>query len=42
MNDQVVSGDFQDAGEVVRDAMRLHQIYSTKILEELLVEIAKG
>lgn len=39
---QVKSGDFQNASEVVRDALRLHQVYRHKIIEELKAEIAKG
>ena len=40
--DQVASGDFQNASEVVRDALRLHEIYRHKIIEELRTEIEKG
>tara|TARA_R110001583_G_scaffold416_1_gene3929 strand:+ start:419 stop:652 length:234 start_codon:yes stop_codon:yes gene_type:complete len=39
---QVKGGDFQNASEVVRDALRLHQIYRHRIIEELRAEIAKG
>ena len=39
---QVKSDDFQNASEVVRDALRLHQVYRDKIIEELKAEIAKG
>ena len=39
---QIESGDFQNASEVIRDALRLHQIYRYKIIEELRVEIEKG
>ena len=39
---QVQSGDYQNASEVVRDALRLHQIYRTRIIDELRAEIAKG
>lgn len=42
IQDQVASGDFQNASEVVRDAMRLHQIYRTRLLEELRAEIDRG
>ena len=42
ITDQVQSGDFQNASEVVRDALRLHQIYRSRIIEELRQEIAKG
>jgi antitoxin ParD1/3/4 len=36
------SGDFNNASEVVRDALRLHQVYRHKVIEELRAEIAKG
>lgn len=39
---QLSSGDFQNASEVVRDALRLHELFRNRILEELRVEIAKG
>ncbi|MDN5940063.1 MAG: type II toxin-antitoxin system ParD family antitoxin [Salinisphaera sp.] len=39
---QVTSGDFQNASEVVRDALRLHQVYRQRIIEDLRAEIAKG
>jgi antitoxin ParD1/3/4 len=39
---QVKSGDFQNASEVVRDALRLHRIFRDKILEDLRAEVAKG
>ena len=42
ISEQVASGDFQNASEVVRDAMRLHQIYRTRVLEELRAEITQG
>jgi antitoxin ParD1/3/4 len=42
IQDQVASGDFQNASEVVRDAMRLHQIYRTRLLQELRAEIDRG
>ncbi len=38
----VESGDYQNASEAVRDAIRLHQIYREKIIEELRFEISKG
>ena len=40
--DQVRSGDFQNASEVVRDALRLHEVYRHRIINELRTEIAKG
>lgn len=39
---QLESGDYQNASEVVRDALRLHEIYRTKVIEDLRAEIAKG
>ena len=39
---QVKSGDFQNASEVVRDALRLHEVYRHKIIENLRLEIQKG
>ncbi len=42
IQDQVASGDFQNASEVVRDALRLHQVYRHRIIEELKQEIAQG
>ncbi len=39
---QLKSGDYQNASEVVRDALRLHEIYRHRVIEELRAEIAKG
>ncbi len=39
---QLDSGDFQNASEVVRDALRLHEVYRHRVIEELRAEIAKG
>ena len=39
---QLLGGDFQNASEVVRDAIRLHELYRNRVLEELRGEIAKG
>ncbi len=39
---QVKEGDYQNASEVVRDALRLHEVYRHRIIEELRAEIAKG
>ena len=39
---QLESGDFQNASEVVRDALRLHEVYRHRVIEELRSEIAKG
>jgi len=39
---QLASGDYQNASEVVRDALRLHELYRNKVLEELRAEISKG
>lgn len=37
ISDQLASGDFKNASEVVRDALRLHKVYRQKIIEELRV-----
>jgi antitoxin ParD1/3/4 len=39
---QLESGDFQNASEVVRDALRLHEFYRNRVLRELSAEIDKG
>ncbi|MCK0153799.1 type II toxin-antitoxin system ParD family antitoxin [Alcanivorax sp. S6407] len=39
---QVQGGDYQNASEVVRDALRLHQLYRQRVLEELRAEITLG
>ncbi len=39
---QLGSGDYQNASELVRDALRLHELYRHKVIEELRVEIEKG
>jgi antitoxin ParD1/3/4 len=40
--DQLLSGDFQNASEVVRDALRLHELFRNRVLNELQQEIQKG
>ena len=42
ISSQVKSGDFQNASEVVRDALRLHESYKHRFIEELRAEIDKG
>jgi len=42
ISSQVESGDFQNASEVVRDALRLHRLYRNRIIQELKAEIEKG
>lgn len=39
---EIASGDFQNASELVRDALRLHQVYRQKVIEDLRLEIQKG
>ncbi|WP_312345654.1 type II toxin-antitoxin system ParD family antitoxin [Chryseobacterium binzhouense] len=39
---QIESGDFQNASEVVRDALRLHEVYRHKVIQDLKLEIEKG
>lgn len=40
--EEVKSGDFQNASELVRDAIRLHQVYRHKVIADLRKEIEKG
>ena len=40
--EQVDGGDFQNASEVVRDALRLQELFRNRVIEELRREIAKG
>ncbi|WP_363315575.1 type II toxin-antitoxin system RelE/ParE family toxin [uncultured Chryseobacterium sp.] len=42
ISEQVESGDFQNASEVVRDALRLHEFYRHCIIQDLKTEIEKG
>lgn len=42
ITEQIRTGDYQNASELVRDALRLHQIYRHRIIEDLRNEIAKG
>jgi len=42
ISEQIESGDFQNASEVVRDALRLHEYYRFRIIEDLKSEIEKG
>jgi len=39
---QIHGGDFQNASEVIRDALRLHEIYRHRVIEGLRAEIEKG
>ena len=39
---QISEGDFQNASEVVRDALRLHQYYRQHVIRDLRTEIEKG
>ena len=38
---QLISGNFQNASEVVKDALRMHELYRNCIMEQLRSEIAK-
>jgi len=38
----IESGDYQNASEAVRDAIRLHQRYRDRILDDLRADIEKG
>lgn len=40
--EQLASGDFQNASELVRDALRIHQLMRNRIIAELREEVAKG
>lgn len=42
ISSQVKQGDYQNASEVVRDALRLHEVYRHRVIEELRAEISKG
>ena len=42
ISNQLESGDFQNASELVRDALRLHEIYRHRIIMDLRAEIEKG
>ncbi|MBE9490245.1 MAG: type II toxin-antitoxin system ParD family antitoxin [Bacteroidetes bacterium] len=39
---QLKSGDFQNASELVRDALRLHEVYRHRVINDLKAEIEKG
>ena len=39
---QVKGGGYQNASELVRDALRLHEVYRHRVIEQLRAEIAKG
>jgi antitoxin ParD1/3/4 len=39
---QIAGGDYQNASELVRDALRMHQVYREKVLTDLRREIDKG
>ncbi len=40
--DQVASGEYQNNSEVIRDALRLHQVYRQRVIDDLRIEIQKG
>jgi antitoxin ParD1/3/4 len=40
--EQLETGDFQYASELVRDALRLHEVYRHRIIADLRAEIDKG
>jgi antitoxin ParD1/3/4 len=42
ISEQLSSGDHQNASEVVRDALRLHEFYRNRMLEELRKDLQKG
>lgn len=39
---QIEGGDYQNASELVREAMRMHQIYRERVIADLRAEIEKG
>lgn len=42
ISEQIASGDYQNASELVRDALRLHELYRDKVIQDLKSEIQKG
>jgi len=42
ISNQIESGDFQNASELVRDALRLHEVYRCRVIMDLKAEIEKG
>jgi antitoxin ParD1/3/4 len=39
---QVEGGDYRNASEVVREALRLHEVYRQRVIADLRAEIDKG
>jgi len=39
---QIEGGDYQNASELVREALRMHQIYRERVIADLRSEIEKG
>lgn len=42
ISDQISSGDYQNASELVREALRMHQLYRHQVLKDLQVAVQKG
>ncbi len=42
ISEQIQTGDYQNASELVRDALRLHQLYRMKVVDDLHAAIAHG
>ncbi|MFD1615675.1 type II toxin-antitoxin system ParD family antitoxin [Gelatiniphilus marinus] len=42
IENQIESGDFQNASKLVRDALRLHETYRHRVIVDLKAEIEKG
>jgi antitoxin ParD1/3/4 len=42
ISNQIESGDFLNASEFVRDALRLHETYRHRVIMDLKAEIEKG
>ncbi|PCJ66907.1 MAG: type II toxin-antitoxin system ParD family antitoxin [Bacteroidetes bacterium] len=39
---QIEQGDYQNASELVREALRMHQIYRVKVIEDLRTAVHQG
>lgn len=39
---QIKSGDYQNASELVRDALRMHQLYREKMISDLKAAVQEG
>ena len=39
---QVLRGDFKNASDLIKDALRIHELYRNQMLDELRLEINQG